>query len=612
MLLKITNNIKNIKIYNNNKYYYKINKINIIYYMLANEYYFITNYPDINANKLYNLNLTVNIPYFKYEIQNGIINIENHILSKIIQYKQGTGLNIYDCKNILTETSKYLVIIKFLNIFNDTVTKVILSLEDHKVFENIYNVKVFTIFIVFYFRSYNNNTIEFIDNGNKNYIILQKFNELDKIKDIIKNSDNVIIYRMELFPYEKCITQFANISWCLYLYNKILQSMKNDANLYLLYGLAPNTKPIIQLLYFMSTLFESFAPVIDTINFYNFGYLKFGKFKGYKNDLNDICKKLIKLDPYLGQNATNIAVKMKYCDNMTENKKTPNNSIFIESISDNKISKKFIKILEKSIKSKKHIQKKFMTKVNYMYDQGDKLNIDNIIYNNITHCINFCKKNNIIYNDIYKDNKIVNSDNIIKKFFVNSYNNNKIDTTKIKLSIDAMFSITEPKTAKQMSKIINKSFPSVKYMIDGCANIGTTTIIFAQYFKHVYSIEYDIDTFNILKNNIGVYNIKNTTLFHDDTTLFMKNKNKLNDIKYDINTFCLCLDPPWEGVFYKLEKTIDLYLSNINILDLIKDINVKYICIKAPHNYNLAMLYKYFYNVTIYRLSGFYFILIVK
>lgn len=612
MLLKLTNNIKNIKIYNNNKYYYKINKINIIYYVLANEYYFITNFPNINANKLFNSDFMKDVPHFKYEIQNGIININNHILSKIIQYKQGTGLNIYDCKKILTETSKYLVIIRFLNIFNDTITKVILTLEDHKVFVDIYNVKVFTIFIVFHFRSYNNNNIEFIDNGNKNYIILQKFNELDKIKDIIKNSDNVIIYRMELFPFEKCITQFTNISWYLYLYNKVLQSMKHNANLYILYGLAPNTKPIIQLLYFMSTLFESFAPVIDTINFHNFGYLKFGNFKGYKNDLNNMCEKLIKLDPYLGQNATNIDVKIKYCDNMTENKKTPNNSIFIESISEDKISKKFMKILKKSIKSKKHIQKKFMKKINYMYEQGDKLNIDNIIYNNITYCIDFCKKNNIKYNDIYKDNKIVNSDHIIKKFFVNSYNNKKIDTTKIKLSIDAMFSITEPKTAKQMSKIINKSFPSVKYMIDGCANIGTTTIIFAQYFKHVYSIEYDIDTFNILKNNIDVYNIQNTTLFHDDTTLFMKNKNKLNNIKYDINTFCLCLDPPWNGVFYKLEKTIDLYLSNINILDLIKDINVKYICIKAPHNYNLAMLYKYFYNITIYRLSGFYFILIIK
>jgi 16S rRNA G966 N2-methylase RsmD len=611
MLFKITDNISNIKIYDTNKYYYKIEKTNIIYHVLANEYFFITNYPNINSNVLYENNFLLknefNIPY---KVQNGIINLGDHILSQIIQYKQGAGLNIYDCKNILKESSKYLVIIRFIYIYNET--KIDLKVEDHKIFSEIMNIKIMTIYIVFYLRKYNNDTIEFIDNGNKNYIIIHKYDELDKIKDIIKNSDNIIIYRMSLFQFNNCITQFANISWYLYLYNKVLQSMKQSANLYILYGLAPNTKPIIQLLYYMSTLFESFSPVIDTLNYYNFGYLKFGNFKNYNNDLNDMCEKLIKLDPYLGQNTINEPVNMKYCDNMTENKKTPNNSIFIESITEDKINKNFMKILKKSIKLKTNIQKKFMKKIKYMYDQGDRLNIDSIIYNNITHSINFCKQNNIIYNDIYKDNRIVNSNYIIKKFFINVYNNKKIDTTKIQLSIDAMFSITQPKTATQMSKIIKKSFPSVEYIIDGCANIGTTTIIFAQYFKHLYSIEYDINTFNILKNNIDVYNIKNVTSFNADTTLFMKNTNELNNIKYDMNTFCLFLDPPWEGVFYQLHKTIDLFLSNINILDLIKDINVKYICIKAPNNYNFSMLYKYFYNVTIHRLSGFYFILIVK
>jgi hypothetical protein len=80
---------------------------------------------------------------------------------------------------------------------------------------------------------------------------------------------------------------------------------------------------------------------------------------------------------------------------------------------------------------------------------------------------------------------------------------------------------------------------------------------------------------------------------------------------YDPLTFCLFLDPPWTGVFYKIEKNIDLYLDQINIIDFIKGIkSIKYICLKVPFNYNFANLYKEFYNIIIYRLSGFYCVLI--
>jgi tRNA/tmRNA/rRNA uracil-C5-methylase (TrmA/RlmC/RlmD family) len=253
-----------------------------------------------------------------------------------------------------------------------------------------------------------------------------------------------------------------------------------------------------------------------------------------------------------------------------------------------------------------------MKKVKYMKSQGEKLDIESIILNNISKSMTYCEKHNIDIIDIYKENKIVNSDIIIKKFFLNYYNGRKIDTQEIQLSVDAIFSITRPMVAKQMCEIIKKSIPSIEYIIDGCANIGTTTLIFAQYFKHVYSIEYDVKTFNILQHNIGLYQVRNATLFRQDTTIFMKDDNRLNSIGYNTNSFILCLDPPWEGVFYKINTQLDLYLSNINILDFLKEIDVKYICIKAPNNYNFTKLYQYFYNVTIYRLGGFYFIMIVK
>ena len=119
----------------------------------------------------------------------------------------------------------------------------------------------------------------------------------------------------------------------------------------------------------------------------------------------------------------------------------------------------------------------------------------------------------------------------------------------------------------------------------------------------IFFIEY------IRANNI-IWNYWNK--FNDDITLFMNDINKLNKIKYNINNYCLCLDPPWTGVFYKIENELDLYLSNINILDFIKNINIRYIALKVPFNYNFKYLYKMFYNVVIYRLSGIYLVLITK
>jgi hypothetical protein len=118
------------------------------------------------------------------------------------------------------------------------------------------------------------------------------------------------------------------------------------------------------------------------------------------------------------------------------------------------------------------------------------------------------------------------------------------------------------------------------------------------------------DTYDILDHNIKEYKLTNVSTFNTSIIAFMDNIEQNCD-NYDPSTFCLFLDPPWTGVFYKIKKNIDLYLDDINIIDFIKQIkNIKYICLKVPFNYNFAYLYKAFYNFNIYRLSGFYFVLI--
>ena len=154
--------------------------------------------------------------------------------------------------------------------------------------------------------------------------------------------------------------------------------------------------------------------------------------------------------------------------------------------------------------------------------------------------------------------------------------------------------------------------PAVDYIIDGTSNIGSTAIILSTFFKRVYSVEIEKKTFNKLVHNIEEYKIKNITSYHDDIIKFMNNHNILQSIGYmpNYDKFCLFLDPPWSGAFYKTELILDLFLNDINIINFIKKIKCKNVCLKVPYNYNFSLLYQNFYNISIRRVQGFYFVLL--
>lgn len=233
--------------------------------------------------------------------------------------------------------------------------------------------------------------------------------------------------------------------------------------------------------------------------------------------------------------------------------------------------------------------------------------IDPFITTLVNNAIYFCKKNKIDIADHYIDFKPLNYKSFINIYFKKI---NKVNLDKIKLSLDSNYSITSIFSAEKMIKYIKKIMPDVEYIIDGNANIGSTAAILSLQFKHIYSVELMKDTYDILDHNIKEYKLTNVSTFNTSIIAFMDNIEQNCD-NYDPSTFCLFLDPPWTGVFYKIKKNIDLYLDDINIIDFIKQIkNIKYICLKVPFNYNFAYLYKAFYNFNIYRLSGFYCVLI--
>ena len=65
------------------------------------------------------------------------------------------------------------------------------------------------------------------------------------------------------------------------------------------------------------------------------------------------------------------------------------------------------------------------------------------------------------------------------------------------------------------------------------------------------------------------------------------------------------LDPPWGGSEYKKNNKLDLFLDNVNIIDIINNLyhHAKYIAVKVPNNYNIEKINKNFWNWKIYSIK---------
>ena len=142
---------------------------------------------------------------------------------------------------------------------------------------------------------------------------------------------------------------------------------------------------------------------------------------------------------------------------------------------------------------------------------------------------------------------------------------------------------------------------------DATAGIGGNTFSFATFFGHVNSVEMDIPTFEMLKNNITIYNHANVTLINND---YMKiHANICQDITF--------IDPPWGGKNYKKVNNLRLKLSNIeieNILMIIAKSN-KIVAMKLPLNYDFSQFRKIHMNdkkIYLYKLDKMYILICAK
>jgi predicted RNA methylase len=164
----------------------------------------------------------------------------------------------------------------------------------------------------------------------------------------------------------------------------------------------------------------------------------------------------------------------------------------------------------------------------------------------------------------------------LKKIFPEPINHNY---NELQIDTEGLWSITHPKDANIISKTINDILnPSNIKILDMTAGCGGNMISFIQNSYNVTGIEINKERYDILKNNLSKYtNLDNYIIICDDCIKYITND-------YDV----YFIDPPWGGPDYKKTDMIELYLSNINLKDIILMIpSNKLIVLKLPYNYNI-------------------------
>ncbi len=583
---KYIDDINNLEdnINGNNNIYNQSNKKNKIIHNIADfltdEYQLITLSKidfllEDNINKRYHNNRLKKKKYVK-KIRKGGFEINPYFILKGLKDK------IVPVPNDMTFNDYIYKFYQYYNMFSIFENKKSILLIKPLSKLNIYNKKVYLYnTIEEYLKSKNIDVKTIFDNYDKINLEENKLKNFEKLKyEIIKNNKLVGNSNLESNKkYDMVYIKFYSINK---IKNKLKKEYKSieklidnlnvgfsqlnhDGDLLIELSFLPNTILFKQILYYLTNIFES---------------VEFMKSDLYKNDINS---GIFLFKRYNG--------KYKKIELMINNQ-------FLKSIfSKNMVLpfdfKKYIKDLYKELDklNEKHMEEFnfFIKELNRSASTWNRFLTNHVVKNSIE----WCKKNNIPINSIYNDFE----DKLPKELKFALFPVEKgVDLNKVELTYESTFSVTRPQESEKISKIIKTFYPKAKSILDCTANIGGNTINFAKHFKKVEAIEIDPKTCDALKNNVKLYNRDNVKIILGDYTE-LKDK-----VKSDVYFF----DPPWGGIYYRMHNNLDMFLSGINIIDILPENFV----MKAPINYNIEGLMRRFGNIIIYYITNF--ILIVN
>jgi len=200
------------------------------------------------------------------------------------------------------------------------------------------------------------------------------------------------------------------------------------------------------------------------------------------------------------------------------------------------------------------------------------------------------------------DNKILNYKSKYLIFFLPKLG---LDRNKLQLTTIGEYSITHHEVSAEISAIIREQMKGKKGLVitDATAGMGGDTIVFAHDFEKVNAIEMNDLHCKVLKNNIGVYGLKNVNVICGDYTKLM------DEIEQDI----LFMDPPWSGREYKSIDKLKLCLSGLDVADITNKVKAKLVALKVPHNFDFEDFKKKVKGkMTVYNFKRFDLIVVKK
>jgi len=171
---------------------------------------------------------------------------------------------------------------------------------------------------------------------------------------------------------------------------------------------------------------------------------------------------------------------------------------------------------------------------------------------------------------------------LLEKIFPQIPQNDKLEYDQ-----EGLWSITHPIEANKITNIII-NFLKKKYndnlkpnivITDTTAGLGGNTISFSNNFYKVNSIEICEKRFEMLKNNMEIYNFTNLKLYN----------NNFLDIIEQLKQDVIFIDPPWGGPDYKLKKKVNISIDGIELHKIVNNLygNCKLVCLKLPKNFNV-------------------------